>query len=203
VAAAALVVGGGVILGVGAFRHVSPPQAPLAKAGQNVAAPKSTAGKALLLPGSLPVRLDIPRIGVHTRLLSLGLDGQGAAAVPELSQAQLASWYNGGPSPGEVGPAVLLGHVDTKSGPAVFYRLGEMRAGDEVDVTRKDGTVAVFAADSVARYPKSGFPAEKVFGDLGYAGLRLITCGGDFDSSTGHYLDNTIVFGHLTGSRAT
>src|SRR5689334_19609550 len=129
VAAAALVVGGGVILSVGAFKHTSPPQAPLAKGGQTatVAPPKPT-GTAVL-PAAMPVRLDIGRIGVHTKLLSLGLDEHGATQVPSLAQAQLASWYNGGPSPGELGPAVLLGHVDTKSGPAVFYRIGDIRAG--------------------------------------------------------------------------
>jgi len=200
VAAAALVVGGGALLGVGAFTRTSPPQAPPAKAGQNVAAaPKTTA---LFLAAATPVYLDIPRIGVHTPLLSLGLDAQGATQVPSLSQAQLAGWYNGGPTPGEVGPSVLLGHVDTKSGPAVFYRIGELTAGDEIDVTRADGKVAVFTADTVARFPKADFPTDKVYGDLKFAGIRLITCGGDFDTSTGHYLDNTIVFGHLTGTRA-
>src|SRR5262249_18574730 len=145
------------------------------------------------------VKLDIPKIGVHTPLMSLGLNSDGSAAVPSLKEAQLASWYNLGPAPGQPGPAVLLGHVDTKSGPAVFYSIGSLRKGDTIEVTRKDGTTAVFSVDTAEQYPKSNFPTNKVYGDLNYSGIRLITCGGEFDAAKHSYVDNTIVFGHLTG----
>jgi sortase (surface protein transpeptidase) len=200
-----------------AFRQSGPPQAPKASAAQaanlakDSATPSSTASvqtaKGLkkiegpVLPSSVPVKLDIPKIGVHTRLLSLGLASDGSAAVPSLADAQLASWYNLGPTPGQPGPAVLLGHVDTKSGPAVFYGLGELGKGDKVEVTRQDGRTAVFGVDTVERYPKSDFPTAAVYGDLNYSGIRLITCGGDFDSEKHSYVDNTIVFGHLLSSR--
>jgi LPXTG-site transpeptidase (sortase) family protein len=119
--------------------------------------------------------------------------------VPSLSQAQLAGWYSKGPTPGERGPAVIVGHVDTKKGPAVFYGLGRLKPGDMVDVTRKDGKVAAFAVDSVEHVPKAHFPTQRVYGEVGFAGIRLITCGGDFKGHS--YTDNTIVYGHLLGSR--
>jgi sortase (surface protein transpeptidase) len=150
-----------------------------------------------VLGASRPTRVDIPRIGVHSRLLALGLQRDGTIATPPLSQARLASWYDKGPTPGERGPAVILGHVDTKKGPAVFYKLGRLRPGDAVRVTRKDGGVAAFTVDSVEHVSKAHFPTRRVYGDLGFAGLRLITCGGDFNGHS--YTGNTIVYGHLTG----
>jgi sortase (surface protein transpeptidase) len=152
-----------------------------------------------VLAASKPVRVDIPRIGVHSRLLSLGLERDGSIATPPLSQAQVAGWYDKGPTPGEAGPAVLVGHVDTKKGPAVFYKLGRLRPGDAVDITRKDGGVAAFTVDSVEHVPKSRFPTQRVYGDLAFAGVRLITCGGEFEGHS--YTDNTIVYGHLTAGR--
>jgi sortase (surface protein transpeptidase) len=145
--------------------------------------------------------LDIPKIGVHAKLLSLGLAPDGSAAVPSLEEAQLASWYNQGPSPGQPGPAVLLGHVDTTAGPAVFYSIGALKQGDTIEVTRRDGHTAVFDVDATERHPKAAFPTAEVYGDLNYAGIRLITCGGEFDSSKHSYLDNTIVFGHMVSYR--
>jgi sortase (surface protein transpeptidase) len=152
-----------------------------------------------VLAASTPVRVDIPRIGVHSRLLALGLERDGTIATPPLSKARLAGWYDKGPTPGELGPAVLLGHVDTKKGPAIFYKLGRMRPGDTVDVTRKDGVVAAFTVDSVEHVSKAHFPTQRVYGDLGFAGLRLITCGGDFNGHS--YTGNTIVYGHLSAGR--
>lgn len=152
-----------------------------------------------MLAASTPVRVDIPRIGVHSRLLALGLERDGTIATPPLSKAGLAGWYDKGPTPGELGPAVLLGHVDTKKGPAIFYSLGRMRPGDTVDVTRKDGVVAAFTVDSVEHVSKAHFPTQRVYGDLSFAGLRLITCGGDFNGHS--YMDNTIVYGHLSTGR--
>lgn len=152
-----------------------------------------------VLKASTPVRVDIPRIGVHSRLLSLGLEHDGTVAVPSLKQAELASWYNKGPTPGEPGPAVIVGHVDTKKGPAVFFKLGTLRPGDTVDVTRKDGKVAAFAVDSVEHVSKAHFPTKRVYGEVPFAGLRLITCGGDFKGHS--YTGNTIVYGHLAAQR--
>lgn len=180
-----------------AFGHSSPPQPPKAAHAKIPAAPP---GRGPVLPASVPVHLDIPRIGVHTRLLSLGLAPDHSADVPSLDQAHLASWYNLGPTPGQLGPAVLLGHVDTKSGPAVFYSIGSLHKGDMIHVTRTDGTIVDFTVDGTTRVPKAHFPTQQVFGDLDFAGIRLITCGGEFDTRTHHYLDNTIVFGHLTDS---
>jgi LPXTG-site transpeptidase (sortase) family protein len=152
-----------------------------------------------VLKASTPVRVDIPRIGVHSRLLSLGLDHDGSLQVPSLAQARLAGWYDQGPTPGEPGPAVIVGHVDTKKGPAVFFSLGKLKPGDTVEVTRKDGKVAAFSVDSVEHVSKAHFPTRRVYGGVPFAGLRLITCGGDFN---GHnYTGNTIVYGHLTGQR--
>jgi sortase (surface protein transpeptidase) len=144
---------------------------------------------------STPVRVDIPRIGVHSRLLALGLEHDGTLATPPLSRARLAGWYDKSPTPGERGPAVIVGHVDTKKGPAVFYKLGRLRPGDAVNVGRADGRTATFRVDSVEHVEKAHFPTGRVYGDIGFAGLRLITCGGDFDGHS--YLGNTIVFGHL------
>lgn len=152
-----------------------------------------------MLKASTPVRVDIPRIGVHSRLLSLGLEHNGTLEVPSLKQAQIAGWYDKGPTPGESGPSVIVGHVDTKKGPAVFYKLGRLKPGDQVDITRKDHGVAVFAVDSVEHVLKTRFPTNRVYGEVPFAGLRLITCGGDFN---GHnYTGNVIVYGHLTGQR--
>ena len=199
-AAAALVVGGIAIIGFDGWHKGGPPR-PSAAANAAQAPVQRPQQAVKALAKSVPVRIDIPSIGVHARTLSMGADAEGGIAVPSLSQAELTSWYNLGPAPGEVGPSVIVGHVDTKSGPAVFYRLGELRKGAAINVSRTDGSVVSFAVDSVAEFPKAQFPADKIFSDLDYPGLRLITCGGAFDSNTGHYLDNTIVFGHMTGSR--
>jgi sortase (surface protein transpeptidase) len=152
-----------------------------------------------VLKASTPVRVDIPRIGVHSRLLPLGLAHDGTLEVPSLARAQLAGWYDKGPTPGEPGPAVIVGHVDTKKGPAVFFELGRLKPGDKVDVTRKDGKVAAFSVDSVERVSKAHFPTKRVYGEVPFAGLRLITCGGDFKGHS--YTGNTIVYGHLAAQR--
>jgi sortase (surface protein transpeptidase) len=111
----------------------------------------------------------------------------------------VAGWYVHGPRPGDIGPAIIAGHVDSKRGPAVFYRLRDLAEGDSIEVGRADGSVAVFRVDAVEQYPKNRFPTAKVYGDLDHAGLRLITCGGDFDRSRGHYRDNIVVYASLTG----
>lgn len=146
------------------------------------------------LDRSVPVWLDIPAIGVHTALLSLGLQPDGSVAVPPLDSRE-AGWYANSPTPGEVGPAVVLGHVDSaRTGPGVFYDLRTVRPGDAVRVTRTDGTVAAFRVDQVSRYPKSMFPTAAVYGNIDHPGLRLITCGGAFDRAAHSYVDDVVVF---------
>lgn len=139
-----------------------------------------------------PATLTMPSIGVHTSLARLGVDAAGAL-VPPRNFGQ-AGWFAQGPAPGEVGPAVLAGHVDSTAGPAVFFRLGELAAGDEVLVGRSDGTTVRFTVTRVARYPKAAFATAEVYGPTPDAQLRLITCGGDFDRSRRSYADNVVVF---------
>lgn len=143
-----------------------------------------------------PVRVRAPAIGVDSTLVRLGTDAIGALVPP--ADFARAGWFAAGTAPGDVGPAVIAGHVDSTDGAAVFFRLGDLAAGDEVLVDREDGTTARFAVTSVDRYPKSDFPTEAVYGPTPRAELRLITCGGDFDRSARSYEDNVVVFARLT-----
>jgi sortase (surface protein transpeptidase) len=118
-----------------------------------------------------------------------------------LTQPKLTGWYRLGPAPGQLGPAVIVGHVNSKAGPAVFSRLSRLSKGDKVEVDRQDGTVAAFTVDRMERVSKHAFPTARVYGNLPTAGLRLITCGGAFDSKTGSYNDNIIIYASLSGSR--
>ncbi|MGY0005731.1 class F sortase [Micromonospora sp. I033] len=147
-----------------------------------------------VLPRSEPVRVAIPRIGVDADIVPVATDPNGALEVPPLDHPEIAGWYRRGPTPGEAGNAVLVGHVDSLRGPAVFFDLGRLRPGDTVEVTRADGRVAVFTVDGVGAYPKERFPTERVYGGGAEARLRLITCGGRFDPRTGSYPDNIVVF---------
>jgi hypothetical protein len=149
------------------------------------------------LPRSQPVRLTVARLKIRADVTASGQAPDGTIEVPPLSRPKAVNWYSPGPSPGETGPAVLLGHVDSRSGPAVFYSLGLMRAGDLIAVTRKDGTTARFSVDQVTTVRKDRFPTAKVYGDLTYPGLRLITCGGSFDPVKHSYTSNTIVYARL------
>lgn len=147
--------------------------------------------------------IDIPAIGVHSKLQYLGLDQNGALEVPAPGPLyDEAAWYKYSPSPGSRGPAIISGHVDSvRDGPSVFFKLGALRPGDNVMVVRADGLVATFRVDGVRVYPKDEFPTQLVYGNTDYAALRLLTCGGPFDRPTGHYVDNVIVFASLVGSR--
>jgi LPXTG-site transpeptidase (sortase) family protein len=146
-------------------------------------------------PVSAPVGLTIPSIGVQTSLVRLGLTAAGALQVPPSSA--VAGWYTGSPRPGAVGSAVIAGHIDSKAGPGVFYRLSALRPGDRVYVRRADGTLAEFRVTAVHQYAKDAFPTEAVYGATPDAELRLITCGGTFDYATGSYLSNTVVYAVL------
>ncbi len=140
-----------------------------------------------------PTRIVIPRIGVNAPLVVLGVEADGRLAVPPLDHADAAGWYGRGPTPGEPGSAVIVGHLDTRTGPAVFARLGELEAGDSIGVIRADGTVAVFAVERLEQAPKDHFPADRVYGTTGGRRLRVITCGGSFDQARRSYDDNVIV----------
>jgi hypothetical protein len=155
----------------------------------------------LSLRRSVPVLVHIPAIGVTSELLHLGVDAAGAIQVPSLStEAGEAAWYKYSVTPGQIGASVIEGHVDSYAGPAVFFRLGALRPGDRIDVTLADRATAVFRVTGVREYLKSRFPAKVIYGRTAYAALRLITCGGAFDYSTGHYLSSTVVYASLISS---
>ncbi|MFC4911910.1 class F sortase [Actinomadura gamaensis] len=153
------------------------------------------------LPRSEPATIRIPKLRVSAPVTGLGLKPDGTIEVPPLDRPNLAGWWKDGPTPGERGPSVILGHVDARGKAAVFNRLEDLREGDRVEVVRRDGRTAVFAVQRVERVAKSAFPGEKIYAeDLDYAALRLVTCGGDFDSDTGHYVDNVIAYTRLVES---
>jgi LPXTG-site transpeptidase (sortase) family protein len=147
------------------------------------------------LPRSEPVAVRIPALGVRSRVMQLGLERDGSMEVPP--GAYPVGWYEGSPTPGQLGPSVLAGHVDWEGEHGAFYGLRELRSGDTVQIERTDGTVATFRVDRVEVHEKDEFPSDEVYGDLDHAGLRLITCGGAFDEDTGDYLGNVIVFATL------
>ncbi|HEU4349375.1 MAG TPA: class F sortase [Actinoplanes sp.] len=142
-----------------------------------------------------PVRLRIPALRVDSRLDRLGLQPDGAIAVPE--RPEIAGWYAGGPRPGQAGPAVILGHVDSRTGPGIFARLGTVRPGARVHVERADGTSVTFRITGVSRVPKTRFPTGPVYAPTLDPALRLVTCGGTFDRTRGSYRDNVIAYADL------
>lgn len=173
------------------------PGVPRAPTGQT-----KTALPGAALARSEPTRVTLSKIGVDAEIIPLGVDEEGMLEVPSLETPELTGWYRLGPTPGEVGNAVIVGHVDShKTGPAVFYRLGALQPGDTVAVARQDAIVAQFTVDKVESYPKESFPTELVYGPGRKPGLRLVTCGGEFDKQTRSYVNNTIVFATLTSWR--
>jgi hypothetical protein len=143
------------------------------------------------LAPSPPVTISIPELGVSSPLEHLGVRGDGTLAPPV--DFARAGWFAQGVEPGQPGPAVIAGHVDSRDGPAVFHRLRELAAGDVVEVGRADASTATFRVTQVAEYPKDAFPTEAVYGPVPGAELRLVTCSGAFDDDTGHYVDNLVV----------
>jgi LPXTG-site transpeptidase (sortase) family protein len=139
-----------------------------------------------------PVRIGIPRLGVTSTLVGLRKDRAGRLQVP--TDYARAGWYSQGPAPGDRGPAVIAGHVDSFRGPAVFARLGSLRKGDRIAVRRADGTLRTYAVTLVRTYAKRDFPTELVYRGDGRESLRLITCGGDFDRRSKSYRSNVVVF---------
>jgi hypothetical protein len=144
-----------------------------------------------------PVWLTIPAIGVRAAVTELGLNPDGTLQVP--TNTTVTGWYTGSPRPGAIGSAIIVGHVDSRAGPGVFFWLRTMRPGERVYVRRADGTLAVFTVTSVRMYAKDQFPTAAVYGPVPDAELRLITCGGVFDPSLGSYLSNVVVYARLTG----
>ncbi len=159
--------------------------------------PKVAASKSAIFATarSTPVELNIPALSIAVSLSTLGLNADGTVRVP--TDVQQPGWYGLGPSPGQIGSAVILGHVDSQEGPAVFFDLRSLTFGDIVDVTLADGVTAQFEVTSAATYLKTDFPDQLVYASHGYSALQLVTCGGDFDTQTGHYLSNTVVYTSL------
>ncbi|MEV0383251.1 class F sortase [Nonomuraea sp. NPDC050643] len=152
-----------------------------------------------MLP-STPVRLVVKRLGINAPIKSVGLRKDGSIEVPPADNHNLAGWYRNMSTPGEAGPAVLLGHKDTRTRPAVFSRLPELKNGDTIEVKRQDKTTAVFTVGGVEQASKKTFPTQRVYGTQENAQLHLITCGGIYDRRTGHYTDNVIVYATMTSS---
>lgn len=155
--------------------------------------PKATPGP------SLPNSIDIPSIGAKSTLVQLGLDANKSIQVPPVNKPQQAGWYKYSPTPGQVGPAVILGHIDGDHQQGIFWRLQDVKPGAKVSIGRQDGTTVTFTVNKVDQVQKSAFPTNAVYGNTADPELRLITCGGAFDDTTGHYLDNVIVYATMTG----
>jgi sortase family protein len=164
------------------------------RAGQRIVVPEPE--QPATMPRSEPVRVTIPDLGVSARVVQLGLEDDGSMEVP--SGARPVGWFDRSPTPGQLGPAVLAGHVDWNGEAGTFSGLRTLHAGDSVLVDRADGSTATFVVDRVAEYAKDEFPAGSVYGDIEKAGLRLITCGGDFDAAAQSYLDNVVVYASLS-----
>jgi Sortase domain len=190
---------GTIAIAIAVGSQVHAPQPSLAAAG---ATGPSAGARGPWLRRSLPVSVDIPAIGVRSRLLRLGANPDGTIRVPSLrTQARRAAWYRYSATPGQIGTSVIEGHVDSDHGPAVFFRLGALQPGDRVDVRLANGITAIFRVTGVRGYAKSRFPAKTIYGPARYAALRLITCGGAFDDATGHYLGSTVVYASLSSAR--
>ena len=223
--AALLLLGGGTAVAVGVSNQDADPPAPSAPSAARESEPSSPPDRSVSgapapgsapapsasdvsttpsetvvpTPAALPSSVSIGAIGVQSELISLGLNPDGTLQVPQPGpDYDKAAWFDRSPRPGDVGPAVIEGHVDSAAnGPSVFYRLGELVVGDRVDVTRADGTAVTFEVYDVRVVPKDDFPTVDVYGNTDAPELRLITCGGPFDSAAGSYEDNVVVFASL------
>jgi hypothetical protein len=181
------------VAGCGTAAHAPAAKTPAAQVRPVRAIRELTTGP--LMGSSPPVKVTIPKLGITTGVMALGLLPDGSMAVPP--NADIVGWYTGAPTPGSLGPAVLAGHEDWKGKDGAFAHIGRLHTGDQIVVNRLDGSVAVFAVTKVLEYQKTQFPTDAVYGPIDRAGLRLITCGGPFDTSTHHYRDNVIAFADL------
>ncbi|WP_322725916.1 class F sortase [Streptomyces spongiae] len=174
-------------------RGVGAPHAPEPRRTSSGASPGT-------LPRSRAASLAIPYLGIAAPLVGLGLDGRGRLTAPPVDDPKAAGWYEGGPSPGESGTVVVVGHRDTRTGPAVFAALRELQTGRLVAVRRADGLTAVYTVYAVRTYEKAHFPNQEVYGPRNRPELRLITCGGRYDRKTG-YASNIVVYANLTATK--
>jgi len=155
-----------------------------------------------VLDPSRPERLTIPAIRVEAPVLDVGLATDGSVDVPPLRRHNEAGWFDGGPTPGQFGPALIVGHADTRSGPSVFHDLPKLKPGQRVEVLRADNSVAIFEINSVEHFDKGKLPLQRVYGDFSRPSLRLMTCGGIWKGGSVGYADNIVVFASLIGTRA-
>jgi hypothetical protein len=182
--------------GGGAGPSTAPP--PAAQPVAAVPVPRGASQDAVAaLPKSEPVSIDIPKIGARSSLIPLGLNPDNTIEVPPVTTPLQAGWYTYAPTPGETGPAVVLGHVDGNHQKGIFFRLKELAPGDRVSIARKDGTTVVFEVTKVHQVPKKDFEGEGVYDDTAGPELRLITCGGVFDRNAHNYVDNIVVYARL------
>ncbi|OKJ25084.1 sortase [Streptomyces sp. CB02130] len=211
-AVTALLLTGGLLLGLGIGRQQPAPPAAENKAGASdfppvrtpsagpeTSSPSGGGPRTEALSASRPLSITIPAIDVTSPLEDLGLGRNRAMDTPR--DPDKAGWYTPGPTPGSVGPSVIAGHVTWDGAPAVFFKLTDLDPGDRIDVRRADGSTAAFTVDRTAVYPKDEFPTVEVYRNLDHAGLRLITCGGEYSASDSRYADNVVVYATLTGSR--
>ncbi|MEU5329462.1 class F sortase [Streptomyces parvus] len=211
-AVTALLLTGGLLLALGIGRQQPAPPAAENKAdtsespamrtpspGAEASSPSGGGQRTEALSPSRPLSITIPAIDVTSPLEDLGLGKNRAMETPR--DPDRAGWYTPGPTPGSVGPSVIAGHVTWDGAPAVFFKLTELDPGDRIDVRRADGSTAAFTVDRTAVYPKDEFPTVEVYRNLDHAGLRLITCGGEYSASDSRYADNVVVYATLTDSR--
>lgn len=145
--------------------------------------------------GVHPVRLEIPSLNLTAPVVPVGVDANNALQIPDQSNA--VGWYTGGALPGTQGSAVIDGHLDTVSGPAIFWNLHKLKSGDQIKVAMSDGTARTFLVSALKNFPQNNFPTAEVYGDPGFADLNLITCSGAYDRSISRYTDNLVVFSKL------
>jgi sortase (surface protein transpeptidase) len=174
----------------------TPPAAPPAatESAQTVATPEAPSAKD---GRPLPTNVRIPKISAESSLIAVGLDASRAIEVPSVDQPMQAAWYKHSQVPGDPGPSILLGHVDGKQKPGIFYKLGQLKVGDEIFVKRADGKELRFVASRTEQVPKEQLPEDAIFGTTIESELRLITCGGAFDKAAHSYKDNVIVYAKL------
>ena len=161
--------------------------------------PRPAADTAAALRASAPVRIIIPSLRVDAAVMRLGRAADGSIQVPPLADHNLAGWYDRSVTPGQDGTSIILGHVDSFTGPSVFYSIKDLTRGELVEGVRADGRAATFSVDGVQEVAKATFPSGMIYANTRYPGLRLITCGGPFDTATRQYLDNIVVYTHLIG----
>lgn len=152
--------------------------------------------KPAVLSRAEPARMNISDVNINAQIKTVGRLADGAMETPNIFD-NVTGWYKHSPTPGELGPAIIVGHVDNYKGPSVFWRLRELQPGNIVEIIRTDGSVARFKVDALQQFDQNNFPTGEVYGDINYAGLRLITCSGTFNRQTGHYTANTVVFATL------